>query len=506
MNTSNNRREESGQILIILTVGIVALLAVTALALDAGMIYSDRRYDQNAADASAYAGAGAAAMQMENTHTTRNSFSCASATPLKDVASVSAVTRAKSNNFTVDYDHTDYLGIDNQHGVEVVCVDSPGSLFGSNYMDVHVMISSTLQTAFAHLFYGGTVRNTVEATVRTVAPGDVGWGFGLATLSPDCKDGLEFTGNGKIVLTGTGAFSNSCLYRRGTTLVCAVPPGVASTADEACDPSIDPDLRPEIDYFTDSPGYIDDGAGGHPDYMLPDPTNVDEQMPRYFLEGEDGKITEESAMNYWIDKCNSTEGADFTTANYTKKNVFPKVALNGKGDTETIKPGIYESITVNGTDQLFMGGGLYCIQDDFVAIGGKIEAVPYTGPDGITYDGVTIVMLHGSMNIAGGVEIDLKAPSTTDFTMRNLLFYAAWGNGSNQTLGGNSDSAYNGTIYAPNEGSLLKIGGTSDGVKGPNYTTQIVAWSIRVDGDATLNLMYDDSNNYTTGALIYLQK
>ena len=77
MRTSKHfSRQESGQILVILTIGIVALLAVTALALDAGMIYSDRRYDQNAADASAFAGAGAAAMRMENLHMSRNNFSC----------------------------------------------------------------------------------------------------------------------------------------------------------------------------------------------------------------------------------------------------------------------------------------------------------------------------------------------------------------------------------------------------------------------------------------------
>ena len=47
---------ESGQVLVILFGGIVALLAFAALAIDGGMFYSDRRFDQNAADASALAG------------------------------------------------------------------------------------------------------------------------------------------------------------------------------------------------------------------------------------------------------------------------------------------------------------------------------------------------------------------------------------------------------------------------------------------------------------------
>ena len=55
-----DRKTESGQILVILTVGIVMLLGFAALAIDGGMYYSDRRYDQNAADNAALAGAGAA--------------------------------------------------------------------------------------------------------------------------------------------------------------------------------------------------------------------------------------------------------------------------------------------------------------------------------------------------------------------------------------------------------------------------------------------------------------
>ena len=48
---------ESGQILILLAVGIVALLGFTALAIDGGAVFFDRRSAQNAADAAALAGA-----------------------------------------------------------------------------------------------------------------------------------------------------------------------------------------------------------------------------------------------------------------------------------------------------------------------------------------------------------------------------------------------------------------------------------------------------------------
>jgi uncharacterized membrane protein len=56
MNTIH--QNEKGQVLVILTVGIVVLLGFAALAIDGGMLYSDRRHDQNVADNAALAGGG----------------------------------------------------------------------------------------------------------------------------------------------------------------------------------------------------------------------------------------------------------------------------------------------------------------------------------------------------------------------------------------------------------------------------------------------------------------
>ncbi len=76
--TKQIKKSERGQILIVLTLALVALLGFTALAVDGGMVYSDRRYAQSAADASALAGAGAAAQTMENysPKVTYETFAC----------------------------------------------------------------------------------------------------------------------------------------------------------------------------------------------------------------------------------------------------------------------------------------------------------------------------------------------------------------------------------------------------------------------------------------------
>jgi len=55
MKTTFLKLKERGQIVILLAVVLIILLGFTALAIDGSMIYSDRRYAQNAADAAALA-------------------------------------------------------------------------------------------------------------------------------------------------------------------------------------------------------------------------------------------------------------------------------------------------------------------------------------------------------------------------------------------------------------------------------------------------------------------
>ncbi len=57
MNTSTEARNERGQILVIVAVGLVAIIAMVALVVDGGFAWAKQRDTQNAADASAEAGA-----------------------------------------------------------------------------------------------------------------------------------------------------------------------------------------------------------------------------------------------------------------------------------------------------------------------------------------------------------------------------------------------------------------------------------------------------------------
>ena len=156
-------KSESGQVLVFLVVVLVALLGFSALAIDGGMIYAGRRLVQTAADAAAMAGVGVAAEKMDDLGVNSSNFSCSSSkvTTSMSAAEVQAISRALANDFNIDTDITDNMG------VEVTCHIDNKSGYKDKYLDVRVVLNLDTQTTFAHIFLGtGSVTNTVEAVAR----------------------------------------------------------------------------------------------------------------------------------------------------------------------------------------------------------------------------------------------------------------------------------------------------------------------------------------------------
>ncbi|MDX1601266.1 MAG: pilus assembly protein TadG-related protein, partial [Anaerolineales bacterium] len=57
MNNRDSQRSESGQSLVLIALSAILLLGMSGLAIDGGILFSDRRHAQNAADSAAMAGA-----------------------------------------------------------------------------------------------------------------------------------------------------------------------------------------------------------------------------------------------------------------------------------------------------------------------------------------------------------------------------------------------------------------------------------------------------------------
>lgn len=179
-------RQERGQALALLALALVGMLGFSALALDGGMLYTERRRAQNAADNAVLAGALRAAQTGDDV-----------------LGETEALAVATLNGYTT--------GADSTVTADMPPVHTPNPQYNGNPEYIEVTITHTVGTSFIHLVYQGPVQLTVSAVARArpsrIAP--IVEGQALVALSETECSALWFTGNGTTTITGGGAFSNS---------------------------------------------------------------------------------------------------------------------------------------------------------------------------------------------------------------------------------------------------------------------------------------------------------
>jgi hypothetical protein len=215
MNT--NKNQEKGQALVLIAFAFVALIGFTALAIDGGMLYSNRRHAQNATDAGSLGGGGAAALSLENDHVFYASFTCGSA----DVNAALSVAENAAENLMLanDYELADIT-------ITTDCQDSDGNYFEEKYIDITTQIIKETKTSLIHFVYDGPVFNLVDATTRIKPRSPMAFGHAVVALndnsscSNSSKDGVVFSGSGSTHINGGGVWSNGCL--KSTNNACEV--------------------------------------------------------------------------------------------------------------------------------------------------------------------------------------------------------------------------------------------------------------------------------------------
>ena len=199
-----NKKSESGQAIVLLVFAVIALIGFTGLAIDGGMVYSDRRHAQSASDAASLAGGGFAALALENYKFVSQNFDCSTYGIEKIIYDSKLVARDRA--YTNDYTSVEV-------GVTAVCEDN-GSLFDEKYIDLTTTITRTTRTALIHVVYKGPVVNTVESTVRVRPRSPFAFGNAIVALNNDeCsgnKYGVSVGGSSVINVVGGGIFSNGC--------------------------------------------------------------------------------------------------------------------------------------------------------------------------------------------------------------------------------------------------------------------------------------------------------
>ena len=184
-----NNSSERGQAIVLIVLAMIVLLGFTALAVDGSMVYSDRRWAQNVADASALAGAAAAAQYMENEDFiytigiawggVNNSCPSVVTTAVQEGYDA-AVARAQANNYELPQSWVD----EQTPGLKIECVME----YPEPFLDVTVVVQETTETAFAQVVFPDGLENTVIAVARVRPAISMGYGRSIVALNPnDCS-------------------------------------------------------------------------------------------------------------------------------------------------------------------------------------------------------------------------------------------------------------------------------------------------------------------------------
>lgn len=192
MKQRHNR--ESGQALILIVFAIIGLIGITALAVDGGNVYSDRRHAQNAADTAVLAG-GRAMIRGEDWKP-------------------AAVIIATENGYDDSDDSTSSTSA--VVNVEAYNCDDVNPAVNCGTYDgdpeyIQVKITSIVDTYFAPVIGIQQMTNVVQA-IAHVIPGDVVPMFdgnAVVGLSPDACPGIQYQGNAETRITGGGIYVNS---------------------------------------------------------------------------------------------------------------------------------------------------------------------------------------------------------------------------------------------------------------------------------------------------------
>ena len=438
------KKTEQGQIIVILALAMVAILGITALAIDGSLIYNARRQDQNTADSAALAGAGAAANYLkevgsgelicgkpEGTQATLLAIKA-----IHDSVAVDGISAAEMPKLTND---TELAAAD--QGFTITCKWYGG--LGIQYLDFHVKVSTEMDTSFARVVGQNTLKTSVESTARVYPTQPFAYGNGLVSLSDLCstkQGGIEFLGTSETVINSGGVFSNSCL-KMNTGLVNVTGGSIQYWHESECK-----------DCFSNPK-------------VSPEPVPAYTKLPKDMIRPPE---------------CPAKTPANTNSA---KKGEYQDVAGVG------IFPGWYTTgIQVPNGKTLTLNPGLYCIEGDMTNNSGTT----------LIAKGVTLYFLDGDLtlnqNDDGKVELIscplepcYTAPTSPDWAaVKGLLMYFDPSYQAVIKMNGGSTNSFKGTIFGSNANFTLN--GNTETTSGESFafSTQIVGNWIEVAGKADL--------------------
>jgi hypothetical protein len=381
-----NFPSERGQAMILIVLAIVGLIGITALAVDGGMFYADRRRAQNAAD-SAVLAASLARLRGDN-------------------YVAAALARAQQNGYEND-------GVKSSIEVNVPPISGPNE---GNSEYIQVLITSHYDTFFGSVVGANELTNNVEAVARAKPPefGPIMNGYALASLAPasDCNHEKSFWAHGEATLRlyGGGVFINS------NNPTCAfLQEGSASLV------------------FVDNESFNFNIVGG---------ASIQKVQLIKRIVSQPASTTSKEITPGRQATISFLPGTGSSPISYPPPFVMPKPRCGSKIaeidllDPTVMGPGNWgEDFPPEGVTKL--KPGIYCINGNVRIDKGKE----------LTGHGVLLVVEHGSVHFSSYANVSLEAPNSGPF--KGLLIFLPMDNNSLVVLTSSDESVFRGTILAP---------------------------------------------------------
>ena len=423
-----SRRRRHGKVVVLVAVCLTGMLGVAAIAVDGGMLMSDRRQAQRAADSAALA----AAVDLF-THWNKNAGQDKGGT-----ARESALTTAAANGYSND-------GVSS---TVTVNIPPASGTFANQTGYAEVLIHYNQQRFFSAIWGSGALNVSARAVARgTYTPANPG----ILLLDPTDNNTLDVTSSGNVTVTNGGAIDVNSKSANGGATCTNTGNIVADTinlGDGTYNSSNSGTLIGTINY--NQPPYPDPLAS------LPEPAQpLPPALPPSVL---------------------ALLGSGYSTNNGVNDS-------GNTGRTIDLYPGYYAGIKVTGNDQIVLhdnpdgSPGLYYLGSQGLSIS---NAGGITGSDVMVYSNGT-----GNISLTGSGSLSLSPPTSGIYKGITLFQERSSNKQINITAQGNMSMS--GTFYA----AAAKVSITGQGGYNNTIGSQWIAWQMAVTGSGSFSVDYN---------------
>jgi len=462
----HRKNTEKGQALIIIVVAIISLIGITGLAVDGGMIFSDRRHAQNAADTAAMAGA-MAKIYAEGEGWSDATIAAYWDTKARDMANTNGYAGDLVNNSVYVY----------------TCdmVDSSCGYYSGSSNYVQVVIDSHVNTFFAKVLGIDQLSNRVQAVALAKSGGGLYEGQNIIALSKECKVPGSFVVEGGAELHLEDEDGLGGLYVNTDSPTCGF---TCNSANAYIDGEITT-AGGEVDM---SSSCSDNNTGGEPN------TDGDQWPFPVFLEDFGIDVPPEctSPTGYYENFEVGTYDGSQTPSYDGDDNLYTGIELT------VLHPGNYSDFPPQKDialgklkNTILMLPGTYCVNN---VIKLNTQLLTLIGKD------VTFYIRAGyDFSINGGT-IQLDAPDDGDYAGYLMIVEPDYGNPLLSQvpvdchITGNSENSYEGAIFAPYCDCNVEGTGDVESV----ISSQLICYTVKITGTTAINMSYDASKNPAT--------